>query len=108
MRPTAHRQVLRNPFQAHRGLFSEPRGQPHFPFISLARLAQGALVPSQTAHLLPQQTQRTGLLRFPPFRPIMGGPQPNGKMIAHQAGGVNLPCRLAASLGQGGVQGVKP
>jgi hypothetical protein len=73
--PTAYLQVLGDPFQARRGLHSYPRGQPHFAFIPFARLAQGARVPSQTTHLLPQASQRLALLRFPPFRPIVRGPQ---------------------------------
>src|SRR5208283_1794002 len=68
--------MLGDPFQPHRPLLPEPRGQPHFPRIPFARLVQGGFAPLQTPHLLLEQTQRRRLLRLPPFGSIMGGPQP--------------------------------
>lgn len=53
MGPTAHLQVLGDPFQTHCRFLSQPGRQPRYPFIPFARLAQGAIVPSQPAYLHP-------------------------------------------------------
>jgi len=72
--PTAHLQVLGDPFQTHRRFLPQPRRQPHLPFIPFADLTQRPRVPTHSLQLLPNHPLRFGLLRFAPFRPSMAGP----------------------------------
>jgi hypothetical protein len=69
VRPTAHFQVLRDPFEAHRRFLSETRRQPHFASIAIAGAAQSFLIPAQSGRFLPHHSQSFG---HPWFRAGLG------------------------------------
>lgn len=58
IRPTAHRQSFRYPFQTHRRLAPQPRRHPHLPFIPFWRTAQLLLRPPNPIHFSPHQPLR--------------------------------------------------